>query len=60
MEFYPTLPADASLGAGGRDARGVTPGIVAVRPADLRKPGLGGVSALVAVPPAGRAGLRVG
>ena len=54
MEFYPTLPADASPGAGGRDARGVTPGIVAVRPADLRRPGLGGVSALVTVPSAGR------
>jgi hypothetical protein len=54
MEFYPTLPADASPGAGGMDARGVPPGIVAVRPADLRKPGLGGVSALVTVPSAGR------
>jgi hypothetical protein len=54
MEFYPTLPADASPGAGGMDARGVRPGIVAVRPADLRRPGLGGVSALVTVPPAGR------
>jgi hypothetical protein len=54
MEFYPTLPADASPGAGGVDARGVMPGIVAVRPADLRRPGRGGVSALVTVPPAGR------
>lgn len=54
MEFYPTLPADASPGAGGVDARGMTPGIVAVRPADLRRPGRGGVSALVTVPPAGR------
>src|SRR5450755_4238994 len=54
MEFYPALPADASPGAGGVDARGATPGIVAVRPADLRRPGRGGVSALVTVPPAGR------
>ena len=54
MEFYPSLPADASPGAGGMDTRGVAPGIVAVRPADLRRPGRGGVSALVAVPPAGR------
>ncbi len=54
MEFYPTLPADASPGAGGRDARGVTLGIVAVRPADLRRPGRGGVSALVTVQPAAR------
>src|ERR1035438_2526891 len=54
MEFYPTLPADASPGAGGVDARGVMPGIVAVRPADLRRPGRGGCSALVTVPPAGR------
>ena len=54
MEFYPSLPADASPGAGGRDARGVAPGIVAVRPADLRRPGRGGVSALVTVPPGGR------
>jgi len=54
MEFYPTLPAGASPGAGGRDTRGVAPGIVAVRPADLRRPGLGGVSALVTVPSAGR------
>src|SRR6266849_7203800 len=54
MEFYPTLPADASTGGGGADARGTAPGIVVVRPADLRRPGLGGVSALVTVPPAGR------
>ena len=54
MEFYPTLPADASPGAGGMDAPGVMPGIVVVRPADLRRPGRGGVSALVTVPPAGR------
>src|SRR5258708_16240994 len=54
MEFYPTLPADASAGGGGADARGTAPGIVAVRPADLRRPGLGGVSALVTVPPGGR------
>ncbi len=53
MEFYPTLPADASPGAGGMDAPGVMPGIVAVRSADLRRPGRGGVSALVTVPPAG-------
>ena len=55
MEFYPTLPADASPVAGGMDARGVRPGIVAVRPADLRRPGRGGVSAL----PPGPAGLPV-
>ena len=54
MEFYPVLPADASPGAGGMDAPGVMPGIVAVRPADLRRPGRGGVSALVTVPPGGR------
>ena len=54
MEFYPTLPADASPGAGGMDAPGVMPGIVAVRPADLRRPGRGGVSALVTVSPVGR------
>ena len=54
MEFYPTLPADASPVAGGMDTRGVAPGIVAVRPADLRRPGRSGVSALVAVPSAGR------
>jgi len=53
MEFYPTLPADASP-AGGMDSRGVTPGIVAVRPADLRRPGRGGVSALVTVASGGR------
>ncbi len=47
MEFYPTLPAGASPGAGGMDTRGVAPGIVAVRPADLRRPGRSGVSALV-------------
>ena len=54
MEFYPTLPAGASPGAGGKDTRGVAPGIVAVRPADLRRPGRSGVSALVTVPSAGR------
>ena len=54
MEFYPTLPADASSRGGGADARGVAPGIVAVRPADLRRPGRGGVSALVTVPSGGR------
>src|SRR6266446_4082634 len=31
MEFYPTLPADASAGGGGADARGTAPGIVVVR-----------------------------
>src|ERR1017187_2977851 len=53
MEFYPTLPAGASPVAGGMDARGVMPGIVAVRPAYLRRPGRGGVSALLPGP-AGR------
>ena len=43
MGFYETLPADASAVAGGMDARGVRPGIVAVRHADLRSPGRGGV-----------------
>ncbi len=52
MEFYPVSPADA-IPAGG-ESDGPPPGIVAVRPGDLRKPGLGGVSALVMVPPAGR------
>jgi hypothetical protein len=47
------LPAAASPRAGA-DACGAPAGIVAVRPGDLRRPGLGGVSALVAVPPAGR------
>jgi hypothetical protein len=51
MEFYRVLPADA-IPAGG-DRAGPPPGIVAVRPGDLRKPGLGGVSALVTVPPGG-------
>jgi Insertion element 4 transposase N-terminal len=54
MGFYPTLRADASPGAGGMDARGLTPGIVAMRPADLRRPGRSGVTALVTVAPAGR------
>ena len=54
MEFYPTLPADASPVAGGMDARGVRPGIVAVRPADLRRPGRGGVVGFAAPGPAGR------
>lgn len=52
MEFYPVSPADAI--PAGRASGGPPPGIVAVRPGDLRKPGLGGVSALVTVPPAGR------
>ena len=47
MEFYPTLPTDATPAPGGDDGR--TPaGMVAVRPADLIRPGRGGVSALVA------------
>jgi hypothetical protein len=53
MELYPTLPADASPVASDIDDRGVTPGIVAMRPADLRRPGRGGVSALLPGP-AGR------
>lgn len=52
MEFYPVSPADAI--PAGRASGGPPPGIVAVRPGDLRKPGLGGISALVTVPPAGR------
>ncbi len=54
MEFYPALPADA-IGAG-CDACRVPAGMVAVRPADLRRPGVGGSSALVAGPGAVRAG----
>lgn len=54
MEFYPALPADA-IGAG-CDARRVPAGMVAVRPADLRRPGVGGSSALVAGTGAVRAG----
>ena len=46
MEFYPALPADA-IGAG-CDAWRVPAGMVAVRPAALRRPGVGGSSALVA------------
>lgn len=53
MEFYPVLPADASPLAGA-DACCAPPGIVAVRPRDLRRPGQGGVSALVTAPPGGR------
>ena len=54
MEFYPALPADA-IGAG-CDACRVPAGMVAVRPADLRRPGVGGSSALVAGTGAVRAG----
>ena len=53
MEFYPTLPADAILWAG--DGDGTPPGMVAVRPGDLRRCGRGTVSALVTAPAAGRA-----
>ncbi len=53
MEFYPVLPAGASPLAGA-DVCCAPPGIVAVRPGDLRRPGLGGVSALVMAPPGGR------
>ena len=52
MEFYPVLPAEAIPGAG--DGDGTPPGIVAVRPGDLRRPGWGAVSALVAGTAAGR------
>jgi Insertion element 4 transposase N-terminal/Transposase DDE domain len=51
MEFYPTWPVGASpvpaYGDGGMPA-----GMVAVRPADLIRPGRGGASALVAGPAA--------
>ena len=53
MEFYPVLPADAI--PAGCDAGGVPAGVVAIRPADLRRPGRG-VSALVAGADAVRAG----
>ncbi len=53
MEFYPVLPADAI--PAGCDAGGVPAGAVAIRPADLRRPGHG-VSALVAGADAVRAG----
>jgi len=52
MEFYPVSPADAICS--GQERGGPPPGIVAVRPGDLRKPGLGGVSALVTAPPGDR------
>ena len=52
MEFYPVLPAGAIPGAG--DGDGTPPGIVAMRPGDLRRPGWGAVSALVAGTAAGR------
>lgn len=52
MEFYRVLPADAI--PPGQEIAGPPPGVVAVRPGDLRRPGLGGASALVAVPPGGR------
>jgi hypothetical protein len=48
MEFYRTLPADAIPAV--QDAGGVPAGMIAVRPADLRRPGRGGVSPLVAAP----------
>ena len=53
MEYYPILPAFAIPPAGHGD--GAPPGTIAVRPGDLRRPGRGTVSALVTVPPAGRA-----
>jgi hypothetical protein len=46
MEFYPVLPAEAMPAE--RDAGGAPAGVVAVRPADLRRPGGDGPSALVA------------
>ena len=46
MEFYPVLPADA-IGAE-RGAGSAPTGVVAIRPADLRRPGGDGASALVA------------
>ncbi len=46
MEFYPVFPADA-IGAE-RGADGAPTGVVAIRPADLRRPGGDGASALVA------------
>jgi hypothetical protein len=52
MEFYPVSPAAAILA--GCEARGVLSGIAAVRPGGLRRPGRGGVSALVAGPDAGQ------
>jgi len=52
MDFYPVLPAGAIPGAG--DGDGTPPGIVAVRPGDLRRPRWGAVSALVAGTAAGR------
>ena len=53
MEFYPTLPDDAIPPAGHGD--GAPPGMVAMRPGDLRRPGRGAVSAVVMAPAAGRA-----
>lgn len=53
MDFYPVLPADASPRADA-GACCAPPGIVAVRPGDLRRPGQGGISALVTAPPDGQ------
>ncbi len=39
MEFYPTLPADASPGAGGMDAPGVMPGSSRCGPLTCAVPG---------------------
>lgn len=52
MEFYPVSPACAI--AARFESGGVPAGIVAVRPGGLRRPGRGGVSALVAGPEAGQ------
>ena len=54
MEFYPVLPADAIRAE--RGPGGAPTGVVAVRPADLRRPGGDGASALVAGAGAVRAG----
>jgi Insertion element 4 transposase N-terminal len=52
MKFYPVLPAGAI--PADCDGVGAPPGIVAFRPGDLRLPGQGGASALVAGPAAGQ------
>ncbi len=51
MKFYPTLPAGTSPVPAHGDG-GMPAGMVAVRPADLIRPSLGGASALVARPAA--------
>jgi hypothetical protein len=52
MEFYPVSRAYAI--SSGREGDGLPAGIIAIRPGGLRRPGLGGVSALVVAAPTGQ------